>query len=192
MTFRNKLKVHVKQLKIEWLRQIRRLRFKFVFLTSVWNHSAVESALPDNPFWSEFSAHIHSYFLTNEGYTGLETNCYFITGKIIWENGIWILKSGQFGSVAQSCPPLRDPMNRSTPGLPVHHQLPESTQTHVHRVGDAIQPSHPLSSPSPLALNLSQHQCLFKWVSSPHQVAKVLEFHLQHRSLQWTSRTDLL
>ena len=93
MTFRNKLKVHVKQLKIERLRQIRRLRLKFVLLTGVWNHSAVESALPDDPFWSEFSAQIHSYFLANEGYTGLETNCYFITGKIIWENVIWILKS---------------------------------------------------------------------------------------------------
>ena len=67
----------------------------------------------------------------------------------------------QFSSVAQSCPTLCDPMNCSTPGLPVHHQLPESTQTHVHRVGDAIQPFHPLSSPSPLALNLSQHQGLF-------------------------------
>ena len=75
-------------------------------------------------------------------------------------------------------------MNRSTPGLPVHHQLLESTQTHVHWVGDAIQPSHPLSSPSPPAFNLSQHQGLFKWVSSSHQVAKVLEFHLQHQSFQ--------
>ena len=72
----------------------------------------------------------------------------------------------QFSSVAQLCPTLCDPMNRNTPGLPVHHQLPESTQTHVHWVGDAIQPSHPLSSPSPPALNLSQHQGLFKWVSS--------------------------
>ena len=71
----------------------------------------------------------------------------------------------QFSSVAQSCPTLYDPMNRSTPGLPVHHQLPESIQTHVHQVSDAIQPSHPLSSPSPPALNLSQHQGLFKWVS---------------------------
>ena len=83
-------------------------------------------------------------------------------------------------------------MNRSTPGLPVHHQLPESTQTHVHWVGDAIQPPHPLSSPSPPALNLSQHQGLFQWVSSLHQVAKVLEFQLQHQSFQWTPRTDLL
>ena len=73
-----------------------------------------------------------------------------------------------FSSVAQSCPTLWDPMNHSTPGLPVHHQLLEFTQTHVHRVGDAIQPSHPLLSPSPPALNLSQHQGLFKWVSSLH------------------------
>ena len=76
------------------------------------------------------------------------------------------LKNLQFSSVAQSCPTLCNPMDRSTPGLPVHHQLPESTQTHVHRVSDTIQPSHPLSSPFPPALNLS-----------PHQVAKLLEFH---------------
>ena len=75
----------------------------------------------------------------------------------------------QFGSVTQSCPNLCHPMNHSMPGLPVHHQLPESTQAHVHCVGDAIQPSHPLSSPSPPALSLSQHQDLFQWVSSSHQ-----------------------
>ena len=75
-------------------------------------------------------------------------------------------------SVAQPCPTLCDPMNRSTPGLPVHHQLPEFTQTHVHWVGGAIQPSHPLSSPSPPVLNLSQHQGLLKWVSSLHQVGQ--------------------
>ena len=98
----------------------------------------------------------------------------------------------QFSSVTQSCPTLCNPMNRSTPGLPVHHQLPESTQTHVHQVGDAIQPSHSLSSPSPPAPNPSQHQGLFQWVSSCHQVAKVLEFQLQHQSFQWTPRTDLL
>ena len=96
----------------------------------------------------------------------------------------------QFSSVTQSCPILCDPMNRSTPGLPVHHQLPESAQTYVHWVGDAIQPSHPLSSPSPPAFNLSQHQGLFQWVSSLHQVAKVLEFQLQHQSFQWIFRTD--
>ena len=94
--------------------------------------------------------------------------------------------------IMASCPTPCDPMNRSTPGLPVHHQLPEFTQTHVHWVGDAIQPSHPLSSPSLPALNLSQHQGLLTWVSSSHQVAKVLEFQLQHQSFQWTPRTDLL
>ena len=98
----------------------------------------------------------------------------------------------QFSSATQSCLTLCDPMNCSTPGLPVHHQLPESTQTHVHGVSDAIQLSHPLSSPSPPALNLSQHQPIFQWVSSLHQVAKVLEFQLQHQSFQWTPRTDLL
>ena len=86
--------------------------------------------------------------------------------------------SVQFSSVTQLCPTLCDPMNLSTPGLPVHHQLPEFTQTHVHRVSDVIQPSHPLSSPSPLAPNPSQHQSLFQWVNSSHEVAKVLEFQL--------------
>ena len=75
-------------------------------------------------------------------------------------------------------------MDCSTPGFPVHHQLPELTQTHVHRVGDAIQPSHPLSPPSPPAFSLSQHQGLFQGVSSSHQVAKVLEFQPQHQSFQ--------
>ena len=84
----------------------------------------------------------------------------------------------QFSSVAQLCPTLCYPMNRSTPGLPVHCQLPEFIQTHVHRVGDAIQPSHPLSSPSPPAPNPSQHRGLFQWVNSLHEVAKVLEFQL--------------
>ena len=84
----------------------------------------------------------------------------------------------QFSSVTQLCPTLCDPMNRSTPDLPVHQQLLEFTQTHVHWVGDAIQPSHPLS-PSPPTFNLSQYQGLFKWVSSSHQVAKVLELQLQ-------------
>ena len=98
----------------------------------------------------------------------------------------------QFSSVAQSCPTLCDPMDCSTPGFPVHHQLPELAQTHVHWVSDAIQPSHPLSSLSPPAFNLSQHQGLFQWVSSSHQVAKVLELQLQHQSFQWIFRTDFL
>ena len=83
-------------------------------------------------------------------------------------------------------------MDCSMPSFPVHHQLPELAQTHVHWVEDAIQPSHPLSSPSPPAFNLSQHQGLFKWVSSSHRVTKVLEFQLQHQSFQWIFRTDFL
>ena len=103
--------------------------------------------------------------------------------------------SSQFSSVPfshSSCPTICDPMDYSMPDLPVHHQLPEFTQTHVHWVGDAIQPSHPLLSPSPPAFNLSPHQSPFQWVSSLHQVAKVLEFHLQHQSFQRIPRTDLL
>ena len=104
---------------------------------------------------------------------------------------LFSLLSAQFSSVAQSCPTLCDPMN-STPGLPVHHQLLEFTQTHIHRVSDAIQPFHPLSFPSPPAPNPSQHQSLFQQVNSLHEVAKVLEFQLQHHSFQRTPRTDLL
>ena len=85
---------------------------------------------------------------------------------------------------------LCDTMDCSTPGFPVHHQLPDFTQTHVHWIGDAIQPSHPLSSPFP-TFNISQHQGLFQWVSSSLQVAKVLELQLQHQSFQGTPRTDL-
>ena len=102
-----------------------------------------------------------------------------------------VKKKCQFSSVAQSCPTLCDPMNHSMPGLPVHHQLLESTQTHVHWVGDAIQPSHPLSSPSPPAPNPSQHQSLFQWINSSHEVVKVLAFQLQHHSLQRNPRADL-
>ena len=100
--------------------------------------------------------------------------------------------SVQFSSVAQLCPTLCNPMNHSTPGLPVHHQLPEFTQTHVHWVADAIQPSHPLSSPSPPAPNPSEHQGLFQWVNTSHEVAQVLEFQLQHQSFQWICRTNFL
>ena len=96
----------------------------------------------------------------------------------VLENICFLFSSVQFSSVPQSCLTLCNPMNHSTPGFPVHHQLPEFTQTHVHWVGDAIQPSHSLSSPSPPAPNPSQHQGLFHWVSSSHEVAKVLEFQL--------------
>ena len=92
------------------------------------------------------------------------------------QNSVKQLSSNSVSSVTQSCLTLCDPMNHSTPSLPVHHQLPESTKTHVHWVGDTIQPSHPLLSPSPPALNLSQHQGLFQSVNSSHEVAKVLEF----------------
>ena len=89
----------------------------------------------------------------------------------------------QFCSFTQSCPTLCDPVDCSMPGFPVYRQLPKIAQTHVQQVGDAIQPSHPLSSPSP-ALNLSQDQSLFQQVSSSHWVAKGLEFQLQHQSFQ--------
>ena len=102
-----------------------------------------------------------------------------------------LLGKSVFSSVAQSCPTLCDPMNHRTPGLPVHHQLPEFTQTHVHRVSDAIQPSHPLSSSSPPAPNPSQHQSPFQWVNSSHEVAKVLEFQLWHHSFQRNPRAGL-
>ena len=97
-------------------------------------------------------------------------------------NRVW---NYQIRSVAQSCQTLCNPMNRSTPGLPVHHQLPEFTQTHIHQVSDAIQPFHPLSSPFPPVPNPSQHQSLFQWVNSLHEVAK-------HQSFQRSPRTDLL
>ena len=103
-----------------------------------------------------------------------------------------IFVSSAFSSVAQSSPTLCEGVDCSTLGHPVHHQLPEFTQIHVHWVGNAIQPSHSLSPPSPPAFNLSQHQGLFKWVSSSYQVARVLQFQLQHQSFQWTPRTYLL
>ena len=104
------------------------------------------------------------------------------------------LKPDQFSSVQFSRSVVSNSLwtkDCSTPGPPVHHQLLEFTQTHVHWVSDAIQPFHPLLFPSLPAFNLSQHQDLSKWVSSSHQVAKVLEFQLQHQSFQWTLRTDL-
>ena len=116
----------------------------------------------------------------------------FLQMEINVKGDIWITYSVQLSSVAQSCLTLCDPINRSTPGLPVHHHLPEFIQTHVYRVHDAIQPFHPLSSPSPPAPNPSQHQSLFQWISSSHKVAKVLELQLQHQSFQWIFRVDLL
>ena len=110
---------------------------------------------------------------------------------LLWPHGLWPTRVLSQSVQSLSCVWLCNPMDCCTPGLPVHHQLLEFTQTHVHWVSDAIQPSHPLLSPSP-TFNLSQHQELFQWVSSSHKVAKVLEFQLQHQSFQWTLRTDLL
>jgi len=127
-----------------------------------------------------------------------EINCFSTLnkskeGEVVQRTERTRVKCGiQFSLFAQSCLNLCDPTDCSTPGLPVHCQLLEFTQTHVHWVSDAIQPSHPLSSPFSPAFNLSQHQSLFKWVSSLHQLAKVLEFQLQHQSFQWTLRTGLL
>ena len=138
----------------------------------------------------------------------LQDPTYSTHGTQVWLNiyccithwGLWLSVTQnreenqihQFSSVTQSCPTLWDPMDCSMPGFPVHHQLPELAQTHVHGVGDTIQPSHPLLSPSPPTFNLSKHQGLFKWVSSSHEVAKVFELQLQHQSFQWIFRTDLL
>ena len=111
-------------------------------------------------------------------------NILFLCSFSLFQNGAhpqssyYALPSVEFSSVTQSCPTLCDPMNHSMPGLPVHHQLLEFTQTNVHRVSDAIQPSHPLSAPSPPAPSPSQHQSLFQWVNSSHEVAKLLEFQL--------------
>ena len=107
-----------------------------------------------------------------------------------WANSL--LPSHQFSSVAQSCLNLCNPMDCSTPGFPVHHQLPELAQIHAHWLGDAIKPSHLLSAASAPAFNLSQHQGLFQWVTSSHLVTKVLELQLQHQSFQWIFRTDFL
>ena len=118
---------------------------------------------------------------------------FFIFSELLNEVSNILIVIKRFSSV-QSLSRVRLFMTSWTaaPGLSAHHQLPESTQTHAHQVGDAIQPSRPLSSPSPPTFNLSQHQGLLQWVSSSHQVAKVLEFQLQHQSFQWTPRTDLL
>ena len=161
-------------------------------------------------FWELFSLGIE--FLDNSSFSTLKMLFHYLFASIILKRNLLtclslllcalpnsllhprclLFSSVQFSSVTQSCPTLWHSLNLSTPGSPVHHQLPEFTHTHVHCVGDAIQPSHPPLSPSPAAPNLSQHQGLFKWVSSSYPVANVLEFQLQPQSFQWTPRTDLL
>ena len=143
-------------------------------------------------------------------YSGLNSHIVCLLAALSSKNGIpWGKKAKNFWnnhdtseyrstlytfwlSVPFSCSVMSHPVDCSTPGFSVHHQLPELAQTHIHQVGDAIQPSHPLSSPSLFAFNLSQHQDLFQEVSSLHQVAKVLEFQPQHQSFQWIFRTDFL
>jgi len=129
-------------------------------------------------------------FICSHNFLSLIHTTYFI-----WEASSGKLRmvkvNSQFTQFTQSCPNLWDPKDCSTPGLPVHHQLAEF-KTPIHWVGDTIQPSRPLSSPSPPNLNLSQHQGLFKWSSSLHHAAKVLEFLLQHQSFQWIFRTGFL
>ena len=148
-------------------------------LISIWVWNASSPGLLGNPMWTSVIWR-----------TSNKTNCCLTSQWLPGKGGLWSkilegdrvhclsLSSVQFSSVAQSCPTLCDPTNRSMPGLPVHHQLPEFTETHVHRVSDAIQLSHPLSSPSLLASNPPQHQSLCQWVNSSHEAAKVLEFQL--------------
>ena len=147
-----------------------------------------------------FTTPIGLYHCTREFYKIFSEQCNSIHDTPVMVNEHswrWNLWSGQFSvSSVQSLshvPPLGDRMDCTTPGFPVYHQLPEFAQTHGHWVSDAIQPSHhPLMSPSPPAFDLSQHQGLFQWVSSLHQVATVLEFQLQHHSFLWIFRTDFL
>ena len=134
------------------------------------------------------SRNIHNRILLNSS-VGAKASPRWKMVILGWAQASWntaLLR--QFSSVAQSCSTLCNPMDCSMPGFPVYHQLPELAQTHVHQANDAIQLSHPLSSPSPSAFNLSQYQGLFQWVSSSHQVARVLEFQLQHQSFSEYSR----
>ena len=136
-------------------------------------------------FFSLMNSNFYIFFFKFTTFCVLSKKClphqYWKYFSPVFSLSSFIVLLFQFSSVTQSCPTLCHPMNHSTPGLPVHHQLLESTQTHVHRVSDAIQPSHPLSSPSPPALNPSQHQGLFQWVNSLHEVAKVLEFQCYNK-----------
>ena len=141
----------------------------------------------------EFLRHIIEYIYL---FKIFQRSMFFTTTSKAWVpvvmHALQILVSVQFNSAAQSCPTLWDPMDCSMAGFPVHHQLPELAQTHVHWVNEAIQACHPLSSPFPPVFNLSQHQGLFQWVSSLNQVAIVLELQLQHQSFGWTFGTDFL
>ena len=134
----------------------------------------------------EVDLSIHLEFIWFWSFYAVSSGCVTLL-KIV---SCFFLVTFQFSHSVMST--VWNPMDCSTPCFPVHHKLPEFTQTHVHQVGDAIQSSNPLLFPSPPTVNLSQHQGLFQWVNSSHQVAKVLEFQLQHQSFQWKYRTDLL
>ena len=134
----------------------------------------------------------HSLPMSHQEYAESSAELSAALPKSVLRNYVLVISSVQFSSFVQSCLTLCSPMDCSTTGLAVHHQWMEFTQTHVHWVGDAIQPPHLLLSPSPPNFNLSQHQGLFKWLSSSHQVAKILKFQLQHQSFQWILRTDFL
>ena len=155
----------------------------FLNLHNIWNcdHSQLKYYKWVSEEWSIYTKTYH---------ISKSTPGYFFLSKKI--NTISVSSFQSLSCVWHFATPLTATWTPWTPGLPVHHQLPEFTQTNVHWVGDAIQASRSLLSPSPPALNLYQHQGLFKWVSSLHQVAKVLEFQLQHQSFQWAPRTDLL
>ena len=159
----------------------------FFFLLLLW--TLLVTCIPLHQHMSQFLKYLETDFLCL-GCMHFQLNKYC---QIVLQSGDSNLHpSVQFSSVTRSCLTLCNPMDCSTPGLSVHHQLLELTQTYVHWVSDAIQPSHPLSSPSSPSFNLSQHQGLFKGVSFLHQVAKVLEFQLQYQSFQWIFRTDFL
>ena len=137
------------------------------------------------PDWSNYHFHFQKHCISSlRERTAEHSKIVILLKAANWPYRYIYIYYQSVRSVAQSCSTLR-PLDYSIPGFPVHHQFPELAQTHVHWVGDGIQPSHPLSPPSPPTFNLSQHQGLFQWVSSLHQVAKVLEFQLQHQSLQW-------
>ena len=137
-------------------------------------------------YWDDCMILFLLCFQYGEIYWSLNTKEYYFTEI----NSTWSWFSVPFSSLTQSC--LTLPSHGLQPGFPIHHQLPELPQTLLHWVENAIQSSRPLSSLLPPAFNLSQHQGLFQWVCSAHQVAKVLELQLQHQSFQWILRTDFL
>ena len=135
-------------------------------------------ARPLGENWGEYIHYVFEFLLPGSTFKAIQLLLYSRVSSVYVLLQIWELGTVQFSSISQSCPTLCDPVNHSMPDLPVHHQLMDFTQTHIHQVSDAIQPSHPPSSPSPPAPIPSQHQSLFQWVNSSHEVAKVLEFQL--------------